>query len=253
MTLPVRPRKPRQIVVMGGGGFSMEPRNPRLDRYVLLLAKKRLPRVCFLPTASGDSRDYVRRFHLAFEKHPCRPTDLSLFVRDERDPAEVLLKQDIIYVGGGNTANLLAVWRLHGVDQALRRACEAGIVLCGISAGMNCWFEASVTDSFGPLRELADGLGLIRGSACPHFDGEAQRRPVYHRLIRDERLPAGVAADDGAAIHYVNGEIHRCVASRPHARAYRVSLCDGRVREEPLPTRLLSRDGKFPWDEPEFS
>ena len=141
----------------------------------------------------------------------------------------MLLQQDIIFVGGGNTANLLAVWRLHGVDQALRQAWEAGIVLCGISAGMNCWFESSVTDSFGPLRELRDGLGFLRGSACPHFDGEAQRRPVYHRLIREQRLPAGVAADDGAAIHYVNGEIRRCVASRPHARAYRVSLNNGQI------------------------
>ena len=246
MANPPRPKIPRQIVVMGGGGFSMEPRNPRLDRYVLALSKKRAPRVCFLATASGDSRDYARRFHLAFEKHPCRLTDLSLFVRDEHDPAEVLLQQDVIYVGGGNTANLLAVWRLHGVDQALRRAWESGIILCGISAGMNCWFESSVTDSFGPLRELCDGLGLIRGSACPHFDGEAQRRPVYHRLIRDKRLPAGVAADDGAAIHYVDGEIHRCIASRPNAQVYRVSVCDDQVQEEPLPTHFLSRDGKVP-------
>ncbi len=224
----------------------MEPRNPRLDRFVLALTKKRVPRVCFVATASGDSSDYVRRFHLAFEKHPCRLSDLSLFVRDDRDPAEVLLQQDVIYVGGGNTANLLAVWRLHAVDQALHRAWDAGIVLCGISAGMNCWFESSVTDSFGPLRELRDGLGLLRGSACPHFDGEAQRRPVYHRLIRENRLPAGVAADDGAAIHYVDGKIHRCIASRPHARAYRVSLHEGAVVEEPLPTALLSRDGKMP-------
>jgi len=246
MAISVRPRKPRQIVVMGGGGFSMEPRNPRLDRYVLSLAGKKEPRVCFVATASGDSRDYVRRFHRAFKQHPCRPSDLSLFVRDKRDPADVLLQQDIIYVGGGNTANLLAVWRLHGVDRALRRAWESGIVLCGISAGMNCWFESSVTDSFGPLRELADGFGFLRGSACPHFDGEAQRRPVYHRLIREKRLPAGVAADDGAAIHYVDGEILRCVASRPHARAYHVSLKNGQIQEEPLPTLYLSRDGKIP-------
>jgi peptidase E len=223
----------------------MEPRNPRLDRYILSLTKKRRPRVCFLATASGDSPDYLRRFHQAFRKHHCLAIDLPLFVRDGSDPAEVLLQQDVIYVGGGNTANLLAIWRMHGVDRALRRAWEAGIVLCGISAGMNCWFEASVTDSFGPLRELRDGLGFLRGSACPHFDGEAERRPVFHRLIREHILPAGVAADDGAAIHYVDGKIRRCIASRPHARVYHVSLHEGAVAEEPLPTALLSRDGKM--------
>jgi dipeptidase E len=236
-------RTPRQIVAMGGGGFAMEPRNPRLDRYVLALAKKRLPRVCFVATASGDSRDFIRRFHLAFEKHPCRPSALSLFRRDSRDPTEFLLDQDIIYVGGGNTANLLAIWRLHGIDKAMRRAWDNGVILCGLSAGMICWFESSVTDSFGPLRELKDGLALLPGSACPHFDGDTRRRPIYHRLVRDKKLPAGVAADEGAAIHYIDRKIHRCVASRPNARVYRVSLHNGHVAEVPLPTILLSRDG----------
>jgi peptidase E len=239
----IQPRRPRQIVVMGGGGFLMEPRNPRVDRYILSLAKKRLPKVCFLATANGDSPDYIRRFHRAFEKHSCRPSTLSLFLRDERDPAKFLLDQDVIYVGGGNTANLLAIWRLHGIDKAMRRAWDHGIILCGLSAGMICWFESSVTNSFGPLRELNDGLGLLPGSACPHFNSQPDRRPTYHRLIRQKKLPAGVAADDGAAIHYVDREIYRCVASRRNARAYRVSLRDGDVVEESLPTILLSPDG----------
>jgi dipeptidase E len=230
---------------MGGGGFSMEPRNPRLDRYVLSLTNKRSPRVCFVGTAGGDSRDYTRCFYRAFEKHPCRPSDLPLFCRDKRDPTEILLEQDIIYVGGGNTANLLAIWRLHGVDKTIRRAWDAGIILCGVSAGMICWFTSSVTDSFGPLRELEDGLGLLPGSACPHYDGEVHRRPTYHGLIREGILPGGVAADDGAAIHFVDRQIHRCVSSRPKARAYRVGLHNGSVIEKPLPTVLLNRDGTF--------
>jgi len=225
---------------MGGGGWGMEPRNPRLDRYVFALTGKKEPRVCFVPTAGGDSRDYIRRFYLAMEKHSCRPSELTLFRRTARDPREHLLEQDVIYVGGGNTANLLAIWRLHGIDRAMRQAWQKGVILCGVSAGMNCWFESSCVDAFGPLRELNDGLGLLPGSACPHYDGEAKRRPTFHRLIREEILPAGVAADDGAAIHFVGRKILRCVSSRPHAKAYRVERQpDGRVIETQLPTTRL--------------
>ena len=188
------PSPNRQIVVLGGGGFSMEPRNPRLDLYILNLTRKRTPRVCFVPTASGDSPDYVARFHKAFAKHRCRPSHLPLFRRDATDPAAHLLAQDVIYVGGGNTANLLAVWRTHGVDRAMRQAWRRGTILCGVSAGMICWFECSVTDSFGPLAPLHDGLGLLPGSACPHYDGEADRRPTYHQLIA-AGFPPGIPTE----------------------------------------------------------
>jgi peptidase E len=217
----------------------MEPRNLRLDRYIFSLTRKVRPRICFVPTASGDSRDFVRRFYLAMEKHRCTPSDVQLFRRDERDVRKHLLEQEVIYVGGGNTANMLAVWRLHGVDRMMREAWRQGVVLCGLSAGMICWFESSVTDSFGPLRELQDGLGLLPGSACPHYDGEARRRPTYHDLVARRILLGGVAADDGAAIHYVGRRIHRCVASRPKAKAYRVELRNGKVVEEAMPTQYL--------------
>ena len=231
--------KPRQIIVMGGGGFSMEPRNLRLDRYILAQSSARKPGICFLPTASGDSRDYIRRFHLAMEKQDCIPTTLTLFRHDARDPRDIILAQDILYVGGGNTANLLAIWRLHGVDRAIQRAWQNGVILTGVSAGMICWFQSSVTDSFGPLRELNDGLGLLPGSACPHYDGEKNRRPTFHRLIRNRNLPPGLAADDGAAIHFIGDKISRCVSSRRGAKAYRVQLVKGKVVEETLETNYL--------------
>jgi peptidase E len=242
-----RHRRPPQVVVLGGGGFSMEPRNLRLDRYILHLTGKARPRVAFVGTASGDSRDYVRRFYLAMKRHRCRPSDVSLFRldNDPRPPIPRLLDQDVIYVGGGNTANLLAVWRLHGVDRAMREAWRHGTILCGVSAGMICWFESSVTDSFGPLRELHDGLGILPGSACPHYDGEPNRRPTFHRLVREKILSAGVAADDGAAIHFVGRRILRCVSSRPHAKAYRVQRRGANVIETPLPMIFLDRAGKF--------
>jgi peptidase E len=229
------------IVGMGGGGFSEEPDNPLLDGFVVSLAGRERPRVCFVATASGDSEGYVARFYRAFAEHDCRPADLGLFDRRAGDLRRVVLEQDVVYVGGGNTASLLAVWRAHGLDAILREALDAGAVLCGVSAGMNCWFEASTTDSFGPeLAPLHDGLGFVAGSACPHYDGEAQRRPLYQELVAGG-LPAGYAADEGAALHFdAAGALLEAVASREGARAYRVERGpDGAADERALPTRYL--------------
>jgi dipeptidase E len=213
----------RRIVAMGGGGFSMEPDNPRLDAFVLSLARSAPPRVCFVPTASGDSEGYVANFYRAFAQLACTPSDLGLFDRGVDDLEAFVLAQDVVYVGGGNTASLLAVWRAHGLDAILRRAWEQGVVLAGISAGMNCWFEESVTDSFGTrLAPLHDGVGLLAGSSCPHYDGEEQRRPTYRQLVAGGELSAGWAADDGAALVFAGSELAEVVSSRPEAAAYRV-------------------------------
>jgi len=229
-----------QIVALGGGGFSMEPENPLLDDYILRLTGKEQPRICFVPTASGDAVLYINRFYKAFDESRARPAHLPLFERDNRNLRAFLLAQDVIYVGGGNVANLLQIWRRHGVDTILRECWEAGIILCGISAGMNCWFEACSTDSFGPLAPLADGLGFLPGSACPHYDGEPERRPTFLRFVREGDLPNGYAADDGAALHFVGRELKRVVSSRPDARAYRIERRDdGEVTETPLPCNLL--------------
>jgi len=166
------------IVAMGGGGVSMEPDNPILDDFILSLAGRPRPRVCFLPTASGDSDRYVANFYAAFARRS-EASHLALFVRTVTDVEAFLLDQDVIYVGGGNTENQLAVGRVHGVDRALRIAWQRGVVLAGLSAGSICWFESGTTDSFGlDLDVLEDGLGFLPGSHCPHFDGEPQRRPT---------------------------------------------------------------------------
>ncbi len=231
------------IVTMGGGGFSMEPNNPLLDDYVLGLTGKARPRVCFVPTASGDAAQYTERFYRAFNTDRCAASHLPLFGRDATDPRDHLLKADVIYVGGGNTANMLAVWRVHGVDTVMREVWQRGVVLAGVSAGAICWFACSVTDSFGPLAALRDGLAMLAGSCCPHYDGEADRRPTYHRLIA-EGFPLGIALDDGAAAHYIDGELSRVVTSRPTAGAYRVEPIDGEVRERELPVEYLgANDG----------
>jgi len=226
---------------MGGGGFSMEENNPLLDDYVLALTGKGTPKVCFVPTASGDAQNYIEKFYRFFPEKRARASHLSLFPRCEVSDAENhLLEQDVIYVGGGSTANALAVWRVHGIDRVLRRAWESGVILTGISAGMNCWFEGSVTDSFGnELTGFQDGLGFLEGSACPHYDGEPERRPAYQRLVGEGKLAPGYAAEDGAALHFGGRELVEAVSSRQTARAYRVDREDGQVLETALPTRYL--------------
>ncbi|MGC0422991.1 Type 1 glutamine amidotransferase-like domain-containing protein [Embleya sp. AB8] len=226
------------LVAMGGGGFSMNDGATALDRYVLALVGRPRPNVCFVPTASGDAEGYVERFRGAFEPLDCSARHLSLFRRSGADLAAELAEQDVVYVGGGSTANLLALWRLHGLDVALAARAEAGdLVVCGLSAGALCWFEGGITDSYGPeLRPLADGLGWAAGSLCPHYDGEAGRRPAYHAAVAAGVLAPGFALDDGAAIHLVDGEVGHFVAERAEARAYRVEAApDGGVRESALP------------------
>ena len=229
---------PRRIVAVGGGGFVSTPDSP-LNSYVLGLARRPRPRICYVPTAGGDSLPAVAAFYRACTKLDCEPTDLPLFVRSGEDLPTKLLDQDVIWVGGGNTANLLAVWRVHGVDRAMREAWEAGIVLAGASAGMICWFEAGITDSFGPeLAPLDDGLGFLPGSACPHYDGEDRRRPVYREAVA-AGFPAGYAADDHAALRFDGVELADGVTAREGASPWRVALDPGEVVERALPTRLL--------------
>ena len=227
------------IVAIGGGGFSTD--DGALDRYVLSFVDASRPKVCFVPTASSAVPVYVVRFLDAFPARSFEPTFLDLFERRVADVGSFLGEQDVIYVGGGNTANLLAVWRLHGVDAALRSAWEAGVVCCGVSAGANCWFESSTTDSFliGHADPLLDGLGLVPGSFCPHYDAEPSRRPSYLRFVGDGTLPGGYACEDFAAVHLVDGALDEAVASREGARAFRVTRAEDGATEEPLPTRFI--------------
>jgi peptidase E len=222
----------RHIVGLGGGGDTQE-QTDRLYDYVLELTGKARPRLLYVPTAVAESAEGIVLFYEHFSgRAEC--SHLRTFPWPPEDLRELILSQDAICVSGGNTANMLAIWRVHGIDRLLREAWENGVVLWGASAGMICWFEAGVTDSFGPDLRGMDCLGFLQGSACPHYDGEERRRPRYRELI-DGGFPEGVAADDGVAIHYVGGEIAEIVTCRPGTAAYRVSR-DG---EERLETREL--------------
>jgi dipeptidase E len=220
----------RQILAIGGF-----PWGTALEDYLREIARG--PRICIVPTAGMENPygvvDFYERWrgrgelsHLLFDPYP--PEQLREFV----------LGQDVIYVAGGNTANMLAVWRVHGFDAIVREAWESGVVLAGWSAGMICWFEAGITDSFGPqLEAFTDGLGFLPGSACPHYDGEELRRPRYQELIR-AGLPGGYAADDGVALHFRGTELAEVVAAVEGSTGYRIGLVDGEVVETRLQARV---------------
>lgn len=233
----------QQIIGMGGGGFTMEPDNLLLDEYVLSQTPAPNPKICFLPTAGADSAQYIQDFHQAFARFQCRPDHLSLFQVPTRDLESFVLDHDAIYVGGGNTFNMLVLWRAWGLDKILRKAYEASVVLAGLSAGSVCWFEQCVTDSFTPAggADLAplDCLGFLPGSHCPHYHGQPTRRPEYHRLVASGELGDGWAADDGAALHFIDGELSSIVSSRPEALAYRVERRGEGVVERVAEVRYL--------------
>jgi dipeptidase E len=235
--LPPDGRRPPTILAMGGGGFTAGSADPALDELVLRLTQTARPRVCLLPTAGGDSEHQIRRFYETYGDRLCEPSHISLF-RLGREPVPVrehLLSQDAIYVGGGSMVNLLAIWRAQGLDDILREAWQAGIVLAGLSAGSMCWFEWGISTGSGhpaPVR----GLGFVPGSNSVHHDSEPSRRPVYLEAVRCGELPPGHAVDDGAALIVRGTAVSEVVTAREGARAYAVTD-DG---EQPLPARLVA-------------
>jgi peptidase E len=228
------------VFAMGGGGFTMEPDNPALDDFVLSLAAKREPRILFLPTASGDPAAQIAAFQARFGDRACQARYLSLFRLQgkTRSLADIVLEQDIVYVGGGSMRNLLAIWRAHGLDRILMGAWRRGVVLAGLSAGAMCWFQGGVTRSSGPPRPIS-GLGLLSGSLTVHGDGEPERLPVWLDAVRSGRLPGGWAVDDGVGLLFRGHELDRVVSSRPGAAALRVDAVGGELVRSRIEPELL--------------
>jgi peptidase E len=224
-----------QIVALGGLGEDGEA--GVLIRFVLGLTGKERPRVCLIPTASAERPELIVTFYEELSGF-AECSHLSFFPWPPEGLRELVLSQDALFVTGGNTANMLAIWRAHGFEQIVREAWEQGVVLAGSSAGMICWFEAGVTDSYGPqLDGMRDGLGFLPGSACPHYDGEERRRPVYQELVA-AGFPSGIAADDAVGLHFVGTELKEAVAAREGGRAYRVEPGS----ETPLEPRFLGQE-----------
>lgn len=223
---------------MGGGGFSEEPENLLLDSFFFSLASSEKPKVCFIPTASGDSQGYIDRFYENMTEHNVEPSHLSLFNGPIESLRDFVFDKDIIYVGGGNTRNLIVLWREWGLDKIFQEAYQAGKVVGGISAGSICWYEEGVTDSIPGELNALDCLGIISGSNCPHYDGDENRRPAFHRLILSG-MRDGIACDDGVAAVYENEKLVEFVSSRPLANAYFVKRVGGKIKETVIKPRFL--------------
>lgn len=228
---------PSQIIAMGGGGFSSGLDSPLLDEYILRQSNKSCPKICFTSPACDDA--YALRFYAAFSKLNCRPTHLSLFKAPTADLESYLLDQDVIYVGGGNTRSMLALWREWRVDAIVRKAWEHGIILAGLSAGGICWFEQGLTDSVPGQLTAMKCLGFLPGSCAPHYDGEINRRPAYHRLIGEGALADGWGVEDSVGLHFVGNQLQRIVSSRPNKRAFKVFRQQQLIKEEPIGAEWL--------------
>jgi peptidase E len=231
----------KQILAIGGAAIPEALDNLLLIDYLLGLTRKKKPKVCFIGAAHGDADAGRLRFYAGFSQFNCKPTNLPLFARTPRDLRAFVLGQDAIYVGGGNTRSMLAVWREWQLDVYLREAYDKGIVLGGASAGSICWFEQGVTDSVaGPLTTMPC-LGILKGSNCPHYNSEPLRRPTYRQFVAGGKIMEGLSADDGAALHFVDGKLQQAVSSMPRAKAWRVTRKGRTFVEKALPTRYLGK------------
>jgi len=225
------PTKPTHLIAIGG--LLPEKESLPLCEYVLRQSGKRRPAIGFVPTATGDASRSLERFDALFGSLDCRRSHLELFDRTP-DLKEFIAAQDVIFVGGGNTKSMLAVWREWGLPQLLKRAWLGGTVLAGWSAGAICWFEQGLTDSFADRLTPLDCLGFLPGSCAPHYDGEPERRPAYQKLIRQKRLRSGIAIEDGAGVHFRGKRAARVICPATTAGAWTVGIQNGKVVERPL-------------------
>jgi len=228
----------KQIIAIGGGGFSKygeySPLNSLIEEYCLQQTRKSCPTICFIPTASGEAQKYIIDFYRFFGQLNCKPSHLSLFDLPSSDLESFILEKDAIYVGGGNTKSCLALWKEWKLDIYLKKAWEAGVVLSGISAGANCWFEECITDSIPGNLTALKCLGFLKGSCCPHYDGEKDRRPTYHQLLQEGKLLNGLAIDDHVALHYIEDQLACVVRANEEGSAYKVEKRNQKIHEERL-------------------
>lgn len=225
----------KQIIVMGGGGFTKKDSDLLLEKYILAQTEKEHPKICFLPQASNESHSYTLKFFEAFLALDAQPSWVSLFGSVEESWKEEILQADVVYVGGGNTKSMIALWKAWGVDHILRQAYDKGIVMAGLSAGMICWFEQGITDSVWPLG-VVEGLGFLKGSGCPHFDSEIERQAVYKNLVASGKASAGLALEDHVAAHFKDGVLYKLITEVPGKRAFQITA----TGQQELKAELIS-------------
>jgi aminopeptidase N len=221
----------KHIIAIGGGGFGRNPRHNKIEKYILEQTGKVTPNILFLPTASAEDKNYIVNFYACFSRLNCEPNHITLFERTPRLEG-IINKADVIYVGGGNTKSMLAVWKGWKIDQLLLKAYNKGKILCGVSAGAICWFEQGITDSWMSNLNVMGCLGFLPGMCCPHYQEELDRRPSVHEFIKKEESMPGYAIDDGAAVHFKEGDYFASLQFYPDSFVHYISCRNGNVLEE---------------------
>ena len=220
-----------QIIAIGGGGFGRNPNHRKIEKYILELTGKEKPNVVFFPTASAENQAYIIQFYKCFTKMSCEPSHVTFFQRTPRLDS-IINKADVIYVGGGNTKSMLAVWQEWKLDKLLLKAYNNGKILCGVSAGAICWFEQGITDSLASNLNVMDCLGFLPEMACPHYQEEKDRRPDVHKMLKQGKCGPGWAIDGGAAIHFKNGKYYKSIQFYSDSYVHYVSIKNGVVNED---------------------
>ena len=222
----------KQIIAIGGGGFGRNPNQRIIEKYIIDQSNESRPNVLFIPTASAEDKSYTVNFYSCFNGLDCNPSHLNFFQRTPRIEG-LINKADIIYVGGGNTKSMLAVWKEWKLDKLLIKAYNKGTVLAGVSAGAICWFDTGITDSWASNLNYIDCMGILSGSCCPHYDSEKDRRPSVHKFIEQEKLKSVYAIEDGAAIHFVDDAPYKNISFLENSKVFFVDKQNSIVQEEP--------------------
>jgi len=223
--------KSRNIIAIGGGGFGANPGQGIIEDYILKQTKKKNPKICFIPTATGDNEAYKVNYYSTFTNLDCCPTHLDFFKRTP-DLKDLIFNQDVIFVGGGNTKSMLAVWKEWGLDKILKKAYKNGVVMSGVSAGAICWFQNGITDSWASGLKIMPCLNFIKGTCCPHYDEEPERRPAVKKLLLSNKTKDVFAVDGGAALHIKDEKIFKSVVFRNEKSSYLVSYDGKKINEK---------------------
>ena len=221
----------RNIIAIGGGGFGRNPGEGVIEEYILKQTRKKKPNICFIPTATGDNEAYKVNYYETFSKLSCHPTHLDFFKRTP-DLKKLISNQDAIFIGGGNTKSMLAVWREWGLDILLKKAYKTGTVMSGVSAGAICWFQNGITDSWSASLKVIPCMNIIRGSCCPHYDEEPERKPTVKKLLSTKKFKNIFAIDGGAALHIKEESIYKSIVFKEDKSAYQVSVDDKKIIEK---------------------
>ena len=220
----------KQIIAIGGGGFGRNPGNGKIEQYILNQSNSDSPKICFIPTATGDDESYKESYYSTMSKLNCVPTHLDFFKRTP-DIEKLILEQDVIFVGGGNTKSMLAVWREWGLEKILKKAYLNGVIMSGVSAGAICWFEKGITDSWAKELKVLDCLGFIQGNCCPHYDEEAERKPALSKFITNKKISNCYAIDGGCALHIKNNKTFKAISFQGNKNSFFVEYRNKEVIE----------------------